>query len=311
MTQSRDDTRNSMELAIIGLWVSALIALAALTGLFLVASRLIHTLRSMRKVEETRALELEERVRDRTFELSAAIRDLEAFSYSVSHDLRAPLRAMSGYAGILRADLGSRLDASDLKLLDRMQVNCVKMSQLIDSLLALFRVAKRELMLESIDISTLAQSAFEDVLADYPGLLVDFKVTAQIRVVGDRAMIHALLMNLISNAVKFSSKIASPEIVFGATESEAGSILFVKDNGAGFDQAQSGLLFEPFQRLHTEAEFNGTGVGLAMCRKIVVRHKGEIWLESQPDKGTTVYFTLGILTERDEAANPPKRAEAS
>lgn len=294
MKDRREQSQQGVEWARIGLLSSGIIGVLALTGFFFAVQRSFDAARRLRLIEQERAEELEERVRERTRELSQANRDLEAFSYSVSHDLRAPLRAMNGFASILKKDLDGRMEPAETHMLERIQRNCVKMSELTESLLALFRVGKAELTVEEVNLSTLAADVVADLRADYPG--VDHKVRIQpgLTVMGDRQMMNALLVNLLGNAMKFSSKVPNPSVEFWGERTEEGDVFAIRDNGAGFDPAQSGLLFEPFHRLHAESEFAGNGVGLAMCRKIVARHRGSIWLDSEIDHGATVRFRLGL-----------------
>ncbi len=301
-------SKQSVTWASTGFWSSSIIGCLALTGFFVYIGRYFESIRALRQSEMSRAAELEERVRERTFELSSANKDLEAFSYSVSHDLRAPLRAMHGYASILKRESGSRLNGDDIRMLDRIQLNCSKMSDLIESLLALFRVGKTDLMVEEVNLSSLAADIIQDVQADFPNVQYEIKVASNLKVYGDAQMLRVLLVNLIGNAMKFSSLVPHPLITISREVSSGDQVIAIQDNGAGFDPSQSGLLFEPFQRLHTENEFPGNGVGLAMCRKIVSRHRGSIWLESEMGKGTTVYFTLDLLREARESADIRSKA---
>jgi signal transduction histidine kinase len=299
---------SSVKWAYFGLWSSSLIGCIALTGFFGIVKRYVDTQRALRRDEQSRASELEDRVRERTTELSQANKDLEAFSYSVSHDLRAPLRAMHGYAAILKQESGSRLSRDDIGMLDRIQINCSKMSELTESLLALFRVGKTDLMIEDVNLSALAAEVVQDLRLDYPGVDFEIDIEPEMNARGDRQMLRALLVNLIGNAMKFSSKTRRPCISFELRASEGEKVFAVEDNGAGFDPSHAGLLFEPFQRLHTDREFSGNGIGLAMCRKIVSRHKGNIWLESELGKGTTAFFRLGLGQEARETTDPRGKA---
>jgi light-regulated signal transduction histidine kinase (bacteriophytochrome) len=276
--------------------------LIALTGFFAIVVRYADSMKRLRLVEVTRAADLEDRVRERTTELSLANKDLEAFSYSVSHDLRAPLRAMHGYASILKKDSRERLTSDDVRMLDRIQKNCTKMSELTESLLALFRVGKVDLMIEEVNLSMLAAEVVQDMRAEYPGVPYEVDIEPGLKALGDRQMLRALLVNLLGNAMKFSSAIECPKIEVTRRLIDDEPAFVVQDNGAGFDPSQSGLLFEPFQRLHKESEFSGNGIGLAMCRKIVSRHRGSIWLESAVGRGTTVFFRLSFAAPAREAS---------
>jgi len=304
----KSQSTQSVRWALVGLWSSSLTGFAALSAFFAVVVRYVDSMKKLRLIESTRAIELEERVRERTSELSSANKDLEAFSYSVSHDLRAPLRAMHGYASILKQDSAARLNGDDMRMLDRIQLNCTKMSELIESLLALFRVAKTDLMIEEVNLSQLAHDVVLELQAEYPGTQYNVKIEPGMAEFGDKHMLRVLMVNLIGNAIKFSSKMDRAIIEIGCQESNGEKVYFFKDNGAGFDPNQSGLLFEPFQRLHSEREFPGNGVGLAMCRKIVSRHRGSIWLESLIGQGATVYVTLDYFNGQREISNARSKA---
>lgn len=235
---------------------------------------------------------LEQRVRERTAELKAANEELEAFTYSASHDLRAPLRSIDGFAKVLEEDYAARLDDEGKDALRRMRGAAQRMGELIDGLLALSRLARSDMNVEVVDLSALARSIADELKSSEPGRSVAFEIPPQLEVRGDRRLLRALLENLLGNAWKFTRKHASARIVLGATEKNGEPAYFVRDDGAGFDMAHAANLFAPFQRLHGVSEFPGTGIGLATVRRIVQRHGGRVWAEGAIDRGAVFYFTL-------------------
>lgn len=243
---------------------------------------------------EVRALNegLESRVVARTTEIAAVNRELEAFAYSVSHDLRAPLRHMTGFSHVLIEDYGDTLDETAKGFLGRITRASVHMGQLIDGLLALSRVSRGELARTDVDLSATVHSIAQRFRAAEPGRSVRVEIAPHIHVHADSRLMFLVLQNLFSNAWKFTAHTPDAEIAFGEVERDGRMVCFVRDNGAGFDMAYVDKLFTPFQRLHTTAEFEGTGIGLATVARIVSRHGGRIWIESAVDAGTTVFFTL-------------------
>ncbi len=246
--------------------------------------------------------ELEERVRTRTAELENANRELEAFCYSVSHDLRAPLRGIDGFSQALVEDLGDRLDSQSREHLERVRTAATRMGTLIDDLLNLSRITRGEMHKEPVDVSQLAQSVMTELQEAQPERRVDFTIAPGLRTEADSRLIRILLQNLLSNSWKFTSKRADPRIEIGKTNSNGASSFFVADNGAGFDPAYSDRLFGAFQRLHGTAEFPGTGVGLATVQRIVHRHGGTIWAKGELDRGATFYFTLQPAAQMGDAS---------
>ncbi len=246
-----------------------------------------------RAVENVRLLEgLEERVRERTAQLEAANKELEAFSYSVSHDLRAPLRAVDGYTRILLEDFAPYLDAEGKRVCGVISESARAMGRLIDDLLAFSRVGRASLQLSAIEMTTMAQSIFHEATTPEEREGIDFQVRPLPTAVGDPNLMRQVWMNLLANGVKFSAKKGQPVIEVGAEQQGREIIYFVRDNGAGFDMQYADKLFGVFQRLHSTKEFEGTGVGLAIVQRIILRHGGRIWAEGEPGKGATFYFTL-------------------
>jgi PAS domain S-box-containing protein len=231
---------------------------------------------------------LEQRVRERTAELEAALRELEAFSYSVSHDLRAPLRAIGGFAQMLGEDEAARLSDRGREMLAVIERNIRRMGELIDALLMLARVSRTELRRTPLDVRDTAHSAAEELRRSYPVAQVEIGALPPAR--GDAALVRQAMANLLENALKYSAREATPRVEVGWSEHEGA--YFVRDNGVGFDMTQAGKLFVAFQRLHAEAEFAGSGIGLAIVERIVLRHGGRIWAQSAPGAGASFYFTL-------------------
>jgi signal transduction histidine kinase len=224
--------------------------------------------------------------------LLEANQDMESFSYSVSHDLRGPLRAISGYSTILTQDLSDKLGLEDRELLNRIVKASSKMSDLIDALLSLARIGREEVRIREFDLSSMALETVDDVAQRHSAPGGEAIVQPGMNAVGDAKLLRILLDNLISNAFKFSSKAETSQVEIGSLSIKGETQFYVKDNGAGFDPEFAEKVFEPFTRAHSQEEFGGTGVGLAICGKIVRRHGGRIWAETQPGKGTTVFFTL-------------------
>jgi signal transduction histidine kinase len=224
--------------------------------------------------------------------LKVANRELEAFSYSVAHDLRAPLRAMNGFARLLLDTYVDALDAEGQDWLREIDLNAVKMGGLIDALLSLARVTRSELKAERVDLSAIVRGAASQLAAAEPHRSVDVVVQDDVLATVDPQLARALVENLVGNAWKFTSKVSAARIEFGTTEHDGERVFFVRDNGAGFDMAYFSKLFGAFQRLHTEAEFSGTGIGLASVQRIVHRHGGRIWAEGSVNGGATFFLTL-------------------
>ena len=238
-------------------------------------------------------LELEERVVARTTELETANKDLESFSYSVSHDLRAPIRAINGFATILIEDHGATLDPQARRKLDVIVNESVRMGSLIDDLLAFSKLGRKALARVDLDMRELARATFERLNRTASGgKPVDLRLGSMPHAHGDQSLFEQVWTNLISNAIKFSSKKDAPVVEIGGISAEGEHVYFVRDNGAGFDAAYRERLFGVFQRLHHDHEFPGTGVGLALVHKIVTRHGGRIWADGELERGATFHFTL-------------------
>jgi PAS domain S-box-containing protein len=272
--------------------------------------------------------QLEQRVLQRTAELESANRELEAFCYSVSHDLRTPLRSIDGFSQAALEDYGERLDDTGRDYLNRVRNGCRQMDQLIDDLLRLSRVTRDQMRREPVDLTALAHAAVRQLQEREPARSVDIRIAPDLNAVGDSRLLQAALFNLLANAWKFTGKTPAavievgvevggqrPEVgrqqaAVGSRQSETGAltdandaptsdlrsppppVFFVRDNGVGFDMQYAGKLFKAFQRLHTAQEFPGTGIGLATVARVIQRHGGRIWADAAPGRGATFYFTL-------------------
>ncbi|PTY05702.1 hypothetical protein DB347_15160 [Opitutaceae bacterium EW11] len=236
--------------------------------------------------------ELDERVKIRTAQLEAANKELESFSYSVSHDLRAPLRSIDGFSRILLEDYSDKIDAEGRENLRTVRSASQKMGQLIDDVLRLSRINRTEMRLSSVNLSEIAEVIAADLRKSGPERNVEFAIAPNCIVQGDAALLRIALDNVFSNAWKYTGKKDSARIEFGVKDDPAGPIYFVRDNGCGFDMTYSKKLFGAFQRLHSTQEFPGTGIGLASVRRVMDRHGGRVWIEGEVDRGATLYFTL-------------------
>jgi PAS domain S-box-containing protein len=240
----------------------------------------------------TERKQAEEDLKRSNAELEAANKELEAFSYSVSHDLRAPLRSMEGFSNALLDDYGSKLDDQGRLYLRYVQESSQLMARLIDDLLELSRVTRSDMNYEDVDLSELAVAVSDQLGKAEPNKKVNMKISPGIMAYGDRNLLRIVLENLLGNAWKFTGKSPSPRVEMGITTKNDKSVYYVRDNGVGFDMAYVDKLFKPFQRLHKETEFEGTGIGLATVQRIVRRHGGEVWADSKVGEGATFYFTL-------------------
>ena len=259
---------------------------------------LVGTLRDITAQREAEAevrtltAELEARVQERTADLERSNKNLQAFTYSVAHDLRTPLRGLSGFSEMLVEDYGDRLDETGRGYARRIQAS-ERMGAIIDDLLSLARVSRARIRLRPVDLSAEVAAIADGLQSREPGRRVRFTIQGGVRVTADRTLIRAVLQNLMDNAWKFTSRRDDASIEFGMTQTTDTRICcFVRDNGAGFDPAYVHKLFQPFQRLHPVSEFPGNGIGLASVQRIIERHGGSSWAQGAEDVGATFYFTL-------------------
>jgi PAS domain S-box-containing protein len=247
-----------------------------------------------RAEEEIRKLneELEQRVLQRTAQLEAANKELEAFSYSVSHDLRAPVRAIDGFSRILLEDYGDKYDAEGKRLVNIIRSNTKKMGELIDDLLALSRLGRKDIEISDIDMDKLVKGLFDELGLDTNNGKVQFNIKPLPSARGDAGMIHQVFANLLLNAIKFTKPKEAAVIEVGGYTENSKNVYYVKDNGVGFDMQYADKLFGVFQRLHSGDEFEGTGIGLAIVQRIIHHHGGRVWAEGKVNEGATFYFAL-------------------
>ncbi len=256
------------------------------------ASALEREVAERQRVEQEREQLLAE-VQRRAAELDVANKELEAFSYSVAHDLRSPVRHMDGFTKALVERHADKLDERGRQYLGFVREGSVKMGQLIDDLLALTGVTRAEFRRTAVDLSGMAQSVAADLRKEQPERKVEFVIEPQVMASGDRGMLHIVLENLLGNAWKFTSKREHAKIEFGTLQQDGKRVYYVRDNGAGFNPAYAYKLFRAFERLHGADEFPGTGVGLATVERVIRRHGGRVWAEGEVNQGATFYFTLG------------------
>jgi len=261
--------------------------------------------RDQRRAREQAYADLERLVGQRTADLTATNHELSTFAYSVSHDLRAPLRAIDAFSQALLEDYGGVLDAQGQDYLRRVRANAGRMSQLIDDLLQLSRLTRAEMHCEPIDLTGMARAIAADLQRTDAGRSVVFNVENGVIARGDSRLVRVLLENLLGNTWKYTSRHPTAQISFGRTGADGELVYFVRDDGAGFDPAYADKLFRPFQRLHTMEEFEGAGVGLATAQRVVRRHGGRIWADAAPEKGATFFFTLPAAVEEPETTHEP------
>ena len=248
-------------------------------------------------------VELEQRVAHRTAELRAVNQELEAFCYSVSHDLRAPLRAIDGFALTVLEHCNGSLDATAREYLERARGAAQRLQRLIDDLLGLSRLSRTEMKVERVNLSAMAEAIVRELTQTQTERReVEVIIAPDIFVQGDAALLEIALRNLLGNAWKFTSKRARAVIEFGVQSVNGAPAIFVRDNGAGFDMTYASKLFAPFQRLHTGHDFPGSGIGLAIVMRVIRRHNGEVWAEGRRDQGASVYFRLPGLIEGERAS---------
>ncbi len=233
-----------------------------------------------------------EALEERTKQLEDTNKELESFSYSVSHDLRAPLRAIDGYSRMILRQQGDKFDENTKHQFDVIRQNVKMMGQLIDDLLTLSHLGRQELSMSRLNMEDLHRDVWEELKAANPDKPIDMKISNVPPGMGDRSLIKQVLINLLSNAIKFTRIREVPFVEFGGYVTETENVYYIRDNGVGFDMQYHGKLFGVFQRLHNAAEYEGTGVGLSIVQRIINRHGGRVWAESEPDKGATFYFSL-------------------
>lgn len=236
--------------------------------------------------------ELERRVRDRTAELEAAVRDLDSFSHSVSHDLRAPVRAIGGFCDLFALDHAEQLDDEAKRKLGVIKSEALRMGALIDDLLSFARLGRKALRMEAVDMNALAQAVVTRLRREYAAKPIDFRIADLPNAVGDASLLEQVWTNLLANAAKFSAKQSQPIVEIDAHDGDEATTYFVRDNGVGFDSRFRDKLFQPFQRLHSDADFSGTGIGLALSHRIVTRHGGNLDADSVLGRGATFTFSL-------------------
>ena len=242
--------------------------------------------------ETTNRKQYEDKILEQTAALDAVNKELETFSYSVSHDLRAPLRSLSGYSQMLLEECSESLNEQGKKYLFRIQDNTKKMESLIDAILRLSRQSRKELHIQTVNLTDVSNTITERLQQEDPARPVTIHVADKLIVEGDKELLTNAMENLIQNAWKYTKKKRNPVIEVGSTQNLEGTVYFVKDNGAGFNMAHADKLFMPFYRLHSDQEFPGIGIGLATTQRIIEKHSGRIWAEGTPGKGAVFYFTL-------------------
>lgn len=238
-------------------------------------------------------LSIEDITRQKELEESAANRELESFSYSVSHDLRTPLRTVGACAGFLMEDYADGLDDQGRDFVRRIDHGVGKMQRIIDDMLALSRIGRQEMKREDVDLSAMVRSYLRELCESDPRRELECIVQDDVHAYADPRLIHLALENLLRNAWKFTSQREDTRIEFGVTQRDSRTVYFVRDNGVGFDMQFARRIFEPFQRVHAEQQFRGTGVGLSIVQRVIGRHGGEVWAEGQVGEGATFYFMLG------------------
>jgi len=259
--------------------------------LFSIVHDITDKLKAEAEIKQLNA-DLERRIAERTAELHAYAKELESFSFSVSHDLRAPLRSIAGFSKFLSEDFSSKLNEQGQDYLHRINSGVDKMNELIDNLLNLSRITRADLVAKPVNISIKAREIVDELKAENPGKKVEIIIEENMIVAGDERLLSIALQNLLNNALKYSSKKELSKISFMSKTDDGRKVYYIQDNGAGFDMRYADKLFGAFQRLHGGGDFPGTGIGLAIVQRIILRHGGRIWAEAEPDKGATFYFTI-------------------
>ncbi|HEY8539546.1 MAG TPA: ATP-binding protein [Steroidobacteraceae bacterium] len=280
--------------------------LQAIAKILAAASLVPTALLLWRYLPDILSLPSQRQLREANESLARANRELEAFTASVSHDLRSPLTTIAGQAGLLELSMGANATEEQRRRLQRIQGSVKQMSDLIEALLVLSRISRHTLKREIVDVSAIVESVIADLRQKDPGRQVEVSIQPGMAVHGDRRLISDLIMNLVSNAWKFTSKVERARIEVGQEVHGSMATLYVRDNGAGFDMAYAQKLFKPFQRLHAPSEFEGSGVGLATVARIVDRHGGRIWAEGKANEGAVFYCTLPVSPITDEILLGPR-----
>ncbi|PWB50800.1 MAG: hypothetical protein C3F06_11535 [Candidatus Methanoperedenaceae archaeon] len=235
------------------------------------------------------------KLKERTSHLESAIQEMEDFAYSASHDLRTPLRGIDGFSQAFLEDYGENLDETGRDYLNRVRAASQKMSDIIDGMLSLSSITRKKMQIQEVDLSGLAATIIRKLRINQPQRNVEFVIAQGLIATGDPQMLGIVLENLLGNAWKFTSRHQSARIEFGEKLADGKTAYFVRDDGAGFDMAYADKLFKPFERQHTEVEFPGIGIGLAIVKRIINRHRGKVWAEGEVEKGAIFYFTLNYL----------------
>jgi signal transduction histidine kinase len=300
--------RSQARRALISLVLLIAVCVAILVGFFALIrdSRYKDGLRALVLERERRLAAANEDLRRNAEALTVSNKELEGFSYSISHDLRSPLRAIDGFAVMLEQDCGSALNADGRRYISVIRDNASRMSALIDDLLKFSRFGRYRLQAGEAETATIVNKARDEALAAHPEATTQFDIRPLPRSHGDMSLLHQVWVNLIGNAIKYSGRVANPHVEIGGDIVGKEARFFVRDNGAGFDMKFVDKLFGVFQRLHGPEEFPGTGVGLAIVQRIVARHGGRVWAEGEVGKGATFYFTLpfGSVREAPEVVVP-------
>ena len=281
----------------LGVAVGTFSIIIAMAGILIWYAGLLDRLDKIRRRDDYEIRRLNVTLNSRVLELEAATREFRGFSYSMSHVLRAPLRAIHGYAQIVLDDLGAKLDDEGRRLLGVMQSSTDEMSELLDGILAFLRLGWQPMTIDPIDMQQQVRTAVEQLESKTAGRIIRFEIGELPGAQADASMVQRIWQNLLDNAVKFTASRNEARIEIGARSGDDQTIYFVKDNGAGFDMRYVAKLFGVFQRLHDTTQFPGTGIGLAIVNRIVARHGGRVWAEGQPDEGATFYFSLPVAEQ--------------
>jgi light-regulated signal transduction histidine kinase (bacteriophytochrome) len=275
--------------------MKVVIVLGNALGIFilLLAGVVIHRQAGRRTSDEQNLKRANESLGRRTSELSETNIELESFAYSVAHDLRAPLRHIAGYSDVLTQDYGPRLDAEGRRCLEKIGDGAQKMGCLVDDLLSLSKIGRQALSVEATSLDLLLRQVVEELAPECSGRQVEWQIGELFNAECDPGLMKQVFVNLLSNAVKYTGKRDRAVIQVGQMMQHGVRVIFVRDNGAGFEMQYAGKLFGVFQRLHKDRDFEGTGVGLAIVQRIIRKHGGQIWAEAELDRGATFFFTLG------------------